>query len=70
MTKYVFGDCVFGHLMCMDLVCRSMNMNDRSHFGSMRAKKMKRKLRVDASPAEQFSCLQDIPGLSAADAAK
>ena len=28
---------------------------------------MKRKLQVDATPAEQFACLRDIPGLSAAD---
>ena len=28
---------------------------------------MKRKLRWDATPAEQFACLRDIPGLSASD---
>ena len=28
---------------------------------------MKRKLQVDATPAEQFACLREIPGLSAAD---
>ena len=28
---------------------------------------MHRKLRVDATPAEQFACLREIPGLSAAD---